>query len=380
MKVILIGNPENRRLQMMQEALHSYQLNYQTIAWIDLLSTPHSFESIVEENDIIKIDSFGENFDVFKGLLKWGSESIKKEEFHQISKEKIDSLPNDKGRIQYSRQAYLGFKEALKFVENCAMKKENVRFINTPTAILQMFDKKNAHQILLEHHVAKTKFLGTVRNYEELQQMMNQAKEHQVFIKLAHGSSSSGVMAYRRSKSREVLKTSVEIDKSSALYNSLNISTYRDATKIELIINQLAKEHLIVEKWEPKATFNNKVFDLRLVVIDQKVEHVVMRSSTSPMTNLHLGNERGDLNGLIDYLGNEKWEEIKQTAIQAVKSFQGAMVAGVDLMVQSNSHKVKIIEVNAFGDLVPRIVNSEGRTTYEEQAFIIKSIFDEVLT
>ncbi|NME69446.1 STM4014 family protein [Flammeovirga aprica] len=380
MKVILLGNPENRRLQMMQEALHSFGLNYQTIAWIDFLSTPQLFDAILEDHDVIKIDSFGENFDVFKALLKWGLKAIKKESYHQISELEIENLKNDKGKIQFSRQAYLGLKKALEWIENSVKQKKNIRFINTPQAILQMFDKKASHQILSNNSIPKTRFLGTVKNYDDLSQLMTEQNTHQVFIKLVHGSSSSGVMAYRRSKSREVLKTSVEIDTNSELYNSLKIRTYRDTEKIRLIVDQLAKENLLVEKWEPKATFDNKVFDLRLVVINQKVEHVVMRCSNSPMTNLHLGNERGNLKALKEFIGIEKWEEVKQTAIQAVSSFEGAMIAGVDLMLQSNNHKVKIIEVNAFGDLVPRIVNPQGRTTYEEQAFVIKSIFDEVLT
>lgn len=129
------------------------------------------------------------------------------------------------------------------------------------------------------------------------------------------------------------------------LYNSLRIRTYRKADDIKCIIDLLAKENLLVERWESKASFGNETFDLRLVVINGKAEHVVMRCSRSPMTNLHLGNRRGDLPVLKAHLGADFWLKIENLAIETVRKFPGASVAGVDILITSGCREAKVIEV-----------------------------------
>ena len=56
----------------------------------------------------------------------------------------------------------------------------------------------------------------------------------------------------------------------------------------------ILQEGAIVEEWLPKAVFQGKQFDLRVVVIKGVAKHFVVRLGNSPMTNLHLGNARGD--------------------------------------------------------------------------------------
>ncbi|MCG8474032.1 MAG: hypothetical protein MI784_00895 [Cytophagales bacterium] len=54
-------------------------------------------------------------------------------------------------------------------------------------------------------------------------------------------------------------------------------------------------------------------------------------------------------------------------AVNAASSFTGASVAGVDLLISADSRNAKVIEANAFGDLLPNVQNQKGRSTYEEE-------------
>ena len=44
------------------------------------------------------------------------------------------------------------------------------------------------------------------------------------------------------------------------------------------------------------------------------------------------------------------------------------LTLGIDLMVAPSRTKFAVAEVNAFGDLLPGILDAEGRSTYERQA------------
>ncbi|BDD04341.1 STM4014 family protein [Aureibacter tunicatorum] len=371
-RVLIIGNPENRRVELFTEACKNRNLDFDVLSWKELLTNPKVLESKLEEVDFVKIESYGEDFEVFKMLLKWGAKEAEHEDSPSISEKVLESFKEEKGRILYSRQCYLGFKSVLNFIKQKAYGK--VEFLNSPEAIQMMFDKIGTHKALDNHRVAKTKFLGIVGSYNHLLDLMNDEKCFQVFVKLAHGSSSSGVMAYRKARNREELKTSVELVKENGsikCFNSLKIRTYKNPQDIKAIIDTLAKEVLIVEKWEPKASIGKEIFDLRIVVIGNEAKHAVMRCSQSPMTNLHLGNRRGDLEALKNRLGFEFWTELQQLALKAVHAIPEANLAGVDVLITSNFNQAKVIEVNAFGDLLPNIYNEAKRTTYEEEVEFI---------
>ena len=103
--------------------------------------------------------------------------------------------------------------------------------------------------------------------------------------------------------------------------------------------------------------------DLRIVVIDGEARHAVVRTSRSPLTNLHLGNPRGDLDAFQEMVGEAGWEQVCAAARAAAGAFPGALYAGVDVAVARGLRRVAVLEINAFGDLLPR-VEWEGKDTY----------------
>ena len=89
-----------------------------------------------------------------------------------------------------------------------------------------------------------------------------------------------------------------------------------------------------------------------------------MRLSHTPFTNLHLLNERAPIETLIAQIGMALWRDAQATCERAVACFPDAHYAGVDLLFTTNFHHHYVLELNAFGDLLPT-VRVNGMDTYE---------------
>ena len=125
----------------------------------------------------------------------------------------------------------------------------------------------------------------------------------------------------------------------------------------------LAEEGAIVEEWLPKAEIQGCNFDLRVVVIKGVARHFVVRLGKSPMTNLHLGNARGDAVLFRDTIPEADWQQLRRVCEAAFAAFPKGLYAGVDVLLSPGFTKKTIVEINAFGDLLPNIVH-EGLDTY----------------
>jgi hypothetical protein len=109
------------------------------------------------------------------------------------------------------------------------------------------------------------------------------------------------------------------------------------------------------------------VFDLRVVVIGGRAAHVVVRTSRSPMTNLHLLNRRGDIDRVARFVGDELMSEALRQCERAIaECFPRSLHGGVDLLIRSDRRACAVLEVNAFGDLLPG-VEWNGMDTYEAE-------------
>ncbi|QDT99682.1 hypothetical protein V144x_51950 [Gimesia aquarii] len=105
-------------------------------------------------------------------------------------------------------------------------------------------------------------------------------------------------------------------------------------------------------------------------MIDGQVRHFVVRESRRPLSNLHLGNRRGDGKQLINALGTSGWEEVRKTCEQAASLYPGNFHIGVDVLLTPGFRQQAILELNAFGDLLPGILH-QGLDTYQ---FEVRSI------
>ena len=211
--------------------------------------------------------------------------------------------------------------------------------------------------------------LGKIESYEQLREAMHSQNCSRVFVKLANGSSASGVVAYQVHPRGESAITTVERVRENGatkLYNSRRIRHYTKSEEIADIINILCGESVQVEEWLPKAKIHDRPFDLRIVVIAGEAQHVVMRIGKSPMTNLHLGSDRDNYDTFINIVGESNWLKMKQTCENAARVFPHSLYSGIDLLVYPDLQRHSIIEINAFGDLIPG-TTYQGMDTYTSQ-------------
>ena len=371
MRFVLIGNAENRRVAFFQDALRRCELPPATmVSWLDVIADRVAWDDLLHEPAVLRLESPGENFAVEKALLAAGA-SVDDEQEHasRISACAAAELREDRGRIWYPRQWYLGFRDVLRRFDARLNSFSGLRRVQSFEDVLTHFDKVECQRQLAAASVPVPFSLGAIGSYDELLARMDATGHDRVFVKLAHGSSASGVVAYERSRARQQAHTSAEIVRTGGelrLYNSLKVRRYQDAADIAPLIDTLARERVQVEAWIPKASVNGKRFDLRVVVTDGRAGHTVVRTSSSPMTNLHLGNARGDPDDVIARIGAANYQSALETCEQAMRVFPSTLYAGIDLLIQTDLTRHAVLEINAFGDLLPNVLH-EGRSTYEAQ-------------
>jgi hypothetical protein len=187
-----------------------------------------------------------------------------------------------------------------------------------------------------------------------------------VFVKLRYGSSASGVVALECSRGRVQAATSVELVRQTGqvkLFNSLRVRRYQDERDVATIVDELGRHELHVERWLPKAGFQGRTCDLRIVVIAGRVRHKVLRTSRGPLTNLHLANRRGDVAAFLDAVPSEHREAAWNSCAAVAAAFPRNLYIGIDLLFQPSLARHAVLEVNAFCDLLPGVIDN-GADTY----------------
>jgi glutathione synthase/RimK-type ligase-like ATP-grasp enzyme len=271
-----------------------------------------------------------------------------------------DTEPARHGEIRSGTAWYAGFTAAVNRFAAAA----GTRLLNDPAELAVLFDKRRCHAVLRRAGVPVPEALPPLTGYAGLRRAMDDAGWSRVFVKPPHGSSASGVVAFERAGPRLVATTSVEVA-GGRLYNSLTVRRYTDEATVAFIVDRLGPLH--VERWFPKAGHGGHTVDLRVVVVAGRPTHVVVRASRHPMTNLHLGAKRGDTAAVRAAVGDERWRAAMETCAHAAAQFPGCLQVGVDLMFAPGWRRHAVAEVNAFGDLLPGLVDPHGRDTYAEQ-------------
>ncbi|MGC4982501.1 STM4014 family protein [Streptomyces sp. DT193] len=355
-KWAVVANGENRRVALFRTAAEEAGCGTpRVIEWRDVLRDGgHDFA----DDEVVRLDSPGENAEVDR-LLRGIDEPT---------------------RVEGSARWYAGFLDGVGSLRGG-------RRLDDPADLAVLFDKRLCHARLdaAGVPVPQSPTSGTLRAVEgwsDVRDLMAEGALRRVFVKLAHGSSASGVLAVETTASGRIrATTSVERTAAGDLHNSLRIHRYTDEAQIAAIVDTLAPDGLHIERWLPKASLGSRSADLRVVVVAGRATHAVVRTSRSPLTNLHLGGTRGDL-AAVRALAGDRWAEALSVSERAAACFPGTLCVGVDLLPAVGWRRFAVGEVNAFGDLLPRLTGlpgsgAEGLDTYAAQAAAIRSLSPE---
>lgn len=232
------------------------------------------------------------------------------------------------------------------------------RFTSSPHEALLCFDKPRCQQFLADRGVPTPPQLGVIEGYRHLLALMESNKRTRVFVKLAHGSSAAGVVAYRIHGDRHQAFTTVAAVDRLRLDNTRRIRTLTDPTRIASLIDGLARHRAFAEVWVPKRTLRGGPSDVRVLVVDGEPAHAVTRIARSPITNLHLGAVRQPADARTR-------DAVDDVARRVAACFPASLHVGVDIALTPRLTPY-VLEVNAFGDQLEGITH-RGQTTYERQ-------------
>ncbi len=332
----------------MVEALEARGIVPRVFSWAETIADNRAFCAAAAEATWVKIGSPGEDAGVAQALMSFGAQvqSVAEPE------------PLAHGELRDTDLWFEGFRQVLSEFPDAA-------YLNAPDSIVAMFDKLAMAEKLSAHKVPHPTVFGPVESFEQLRDLMGEHETTRAFVKLRYGSSASGVVAVRMNRNRVEATTSVEMT-SDGMFNNLRISHYRSNDDVRRLIEGLAAQQAFAQAWVPKATFRGRTFDLRVVAIDGQASHAVMRTSKGPLTNLHLGNDRGDFEAFK--AETTVWPMLSKLAVDATQAFNTARVGGVDIALDPTLKHAWVLENNAFGDLLPGVFDGDGLTTYERQA------------
>jgi hypothetical protein len=346
----VVGNPGNRRVTLFARAVRAAGLpGPRVVPWLDVLGEGGADFAA---DEIVRLDSPGEDPEADRLLRN----------------------VEDPARVEGSARWYARFRAAVGTLRG------GVR-LDDPDELGVLFDKRRCHAVLQAAGVpvpaspTSGPDAAPVRGWDDVRSLMRAHRMPRVFVKLAHGSSASGVLAVETGGGGRIrATTSVERTPDGRLYNSLKVRRYESEQEIAAIVDALAPDGLHLERWLPKASQQGRAADLRVVVVAGRATHAVVRTSRTPMTNLHLGGRRGDLDAVREAVetAGARWGDMLQVCERAAACFPRTLCVGVDLLPAIGWRRAFVGEVNAFGDLLPGLTGlpgsgAEGADTYAAQ-------------
>ncbi|WP_188593361.1 STM4014 family protein [Paenibacillus silvae] len=390
--LLLIGNPDNRRTAGLQEARKRMDMSPAVVlSYEQLLRTWRQGGTLAElvksvpiaASPLIRLDAPGEDWQVERELLHLGAMDNKirgNEPFGEsLSAEACLALEQQWGRIYAPAQWFRGWKACLERIRLEAREQwPDVRFWNDPAEIGLMFDKRACQRHLSQHGISVPPLLPSsqpVTCSETLRAAMHDSRMHRVFVKLAYGSGASGVVAYQLNPrtGAEIATTTVGMETvqgRTVFYNEGKLQKYTSRDEIRILMDWLCAEGAQIERWMPKATLDQRVYDIRQLVVAGQAGHAVMRLSRTPITNLHLRNER--MLPADAGLSEQYMSMIQQAAQRAMMTFPDSWSAGIDVMLTGGMNpRAYVLDVNPFGDLLYR-VQHQGLNAYEWEMMFLR--------
>ncbi|MEP3890662.1 MAG: STM4014 family protein [Hellea sp.] len=324
------------------------------------IESPEAFQSFLGSIDILRLDSPGGSFESWAAMCRYSG-------FNP------ENFSNEFGKIYPLKPSNEGFDKAVRAISQAASCPKTF----DPKAIALFMDKERSHSFCAKNNLPVPQKIPKVRSCQALETTMKEMGLRRAFMKLKYGSAASGVLAIEMQGRYLRVITTAEMKRSGediTLYNSLKVRKYLDDEARQLIDTMLARYEVHIEEWIPKLRLSDHPIDIRLLVIGGQPAHLVIRSSSSPITNLHLGNERFQSDILRRTVSETFWNRIQTLGQQVGSYFPDQFCIGLDIGIDRASEHVFIIEINAFGDYLNDVMY-EGMDPYTYQVKALEKIY-----
>lgn len=374
-KFVIIGDLSGRRVQAFIECLKKSNIHtYQVLSWLELVKSDSAFVNSIEKNTVVKIEPPEKDMNIYRELLKLGDlhNGLKIREINEID---FSYFP-----IIAPRQWYEGLENLLINLQDASnnLVHKNIVWLNDINETLLMMDKCKTYDFLATK-TRETEFylpsqIAAPTNYNEFKEIHGEMTA-QYFIKLRYGSGGTGVLAYKNNPklNQEKIWTSLNFEVvggKKIFYSNNKVNCFEDKNKVKELIHWVLVNGAHIEEWIPKATYQGASFDTRAFVLQDKAEYLISRLSKSPITNLHLGNQRMESKAI---LSKEQVATIATAAEKVMKLFNQSTFAGIDI-VCSTGFRPYVIDVNPFGDFFHNLLGTEDNVHYLEIKAAIRRV------
>ncbi len=385
-EIVLLAGHADPRTELFQAALNKASLApAKVVSYVEIAA---SYDNLIstctpESPTLLRTDSSGSDLRALQAIFEKGADALQAEDCDFYwSKQQIAEAVGQKGRLIPSHQYYAGLSVLFKGLKQRTKEAlPNLSYMNPIEDSLLMSDKAACHTYLQANDIpvalALTTPLSPIRDYEDLRSRMQQQKMPRVFVKLRHGAGAAGIVALETSARRVQARTTVEYIGTSgslALYNSLRIRKITNETVIKALIDHLCQMEVHVESWIPKAQVEGNSVDLRVLVIGGEVCHQILRMSRSPITNLHLLNQRSEVAPLQEKMTDEAWQSLVSTCKKTASLFPKCTYVALDIAVDISLKHHVVLEVNAFGDFVKNVWH-QGLSPYDCEIRALQNAF-----
>ena len=300
--------------------------------------------------------------DIYKLFLDIGAES------GEFSKDDMNKINYNENIIVSPKSWFKGIEKTFQVIDKLIKENKDVLSMCDLKEALIMMDKRKTYGFL--EGKGKSYYLSEkmpeYQNYDEFYEE-NKGNFIKCFIKLRYGSGSTGVIAYSNNPKikEEKIFTSLNYTKENGnktFFSTYNVRSYTEKNIIRDMVNWVIENGAHIEKWIPKLVYEKKGFDTRAFVLDKKSEYLLSRFSSSPITNLHLKNERKESE---EFLEKDETEIIKKASEEVMSLFSKSLYSGIDIVL-TNNLKPYVIDVNPFGDLFHNLIGTDKNVHYRE--------------
>lgn len=296
-------------------------------------------------------------------LLCAGQTGAEQAGFAAYSAEQIASIALEQGELFAPQQFYYGFAQQLQHWQTALARQPVYASLHHIPDVLLFYDKQRCHALLQQAAIPVPRTFE-ISDYADLREQMQALRLPRVFVKSRFGSGGSGVIALATNKHGRVQAYTSLVQRGTRLFNGGQVSGLTQEADIALLVNQLCAWGVHVEQWIPKASVQGMSADMRVLMIAGEVAFTVLRKSRSPITNLHLFNQRAEVVELVKKMPADAWAALLATCQRVAALFPQSYYLGLDVAVDVTLRRHVVLEVNAFGDYL-KDVSANGLTPYQ---------------
>ncbi len=359
---LIVGNVEYRRVQMFAAALRELsQPPPEIIGHRELLQDPARLLCLPDEPRSVRIDSTGESVEVEAALLRLGYGAATTVGVSSVSPAELTATPLRHGEIRCPHQRHLGFLSYLTSLRGSFAQRPSWTLLSPLASIAELFDKRATSRRYADLGLPVPEFIeDELGDPNQLREVLRDRGWRAAFIKLSSASSASCLAIYQPEPN--ILMTTMR-RRPEGWFNSLRVQRVDDPRRVDEVLRFLLREGSQVERAVPKAKLDGAFFDCRILTVAGEPVFTVVRQNSHPITNLHLGGWRGDPEALRTLLPEGTWRSALRSCA-VVAEAHGCFQLGVDVMFETDLRNHRILEANAFGDLLPGL-ERQGHSVYE---------------